>query len=150
MWKIIRHVFSFKQKTTQVISPARLLLLSAMVLPAVFANAQTIKGTVSGKEGQLPGASVQSPATKQGTSTDLNGSFTLNTHTTGKVKVLISYIGHTPKEIELDIKTGINDAGVIILTPAEGQLGEVLVKGTMAPSQIKALSIKKTLWLLWM
>ncbi|WP_089806366.1 TonB-dependent receptor [Chitinophaga sp. YR627] len=135
--------FLFKQRTTQVISPARLLILSAMVLPTVFANAQTIKGTVSGKEGQLPGASIQSPATKQGTSTDLNGSFTLNTHTTGKVKVLVSYIGHTPKEIELDIKTGINDAGVIILTPTEGQLGEVLVKGTMAPSQIKALSIKK-------
>lgn len=135
--------FLFKQKTSQVVSPARLLLLSAMVLPAMFANAQTIKGTVSGKEGQLPGASVQTPGTKQGTSTDLNGSFTLNTHTTGKVKVLISYIGHTPKEIELDIKNGINDAGVIILSPTEGQLGEVLVKGTMAPSTIKALSIKK-------
>lgn len=135
--------FPFKQKTEQCKWPARLLLLSLVVLPFIFTQAQTIKGTVAGKEGQLPGASVQTPATKQGTSTDLNGGFTLNTHTTGKVKVVVSYIGHAPKEIELDIKSGVNDAGVIMLTPSEGQLGEVLVKGTMAPSQIKALSIKK-------
>lgn len=135
--------FLFKQKTAQSKSPARFLLLSLMVLPAVFTQAQTIKGTVAGKEGQLPGASVQAPDTRQGTSTDLNGSFTLNTRTTGKVKVLVSYIGHAPKEIELDVRPGVNDAGVIVLVPSEGQLGEVLVKGTMAPSQIRALSIKK-------
>jgi TonB-dependent receptor len=134
--------FLFEHKTQQFQASARTLLLSLMVLP-VFARAQTIKGTVAGKEGQLPGASVQAPVTRQGTSTDLSGSFTLNTHTTGKVKLLVSYIGHSPKEIELDVKTGVNDAGVIVLTPSEGQLGEVLVKGTMAPSQIRALSIKK-------
>ncbi|WPQ61564.1 TonB-dependent receptor [Chitinophaga sancti] len=127
--------FLFKQ--------CRLLIFSGMLLPAALSHAQTLKGTVTGKDGQLPGASIQAPGTKQGTASDLNGNFTLNTHTTGKVKILISYIGHTTREIELDVKSGITDLGSIALNPAGGNLGEVLVKGTMAPSQMKALSIKK-------
>ncbi|RPD38326.1 TonB-dependent receptor [Chitinophaga barathri] len=106
------------------------------------AKAQTVKGVVSGKDGQLPGATVQAPVTRQGTATDLNGSFTLNTQATGKVKIIVTYIGHEARTIELDVKKGITDAGIIQLEPA-GQMKEVLIKGTMAPSQLKALSIKK-------
>ncbi|NML39800.1 TonB-dependent receptor [Chitinophaga sp. G-6-1-13] len=118
------------------------LLTGLTCMTLLWANAQTIKGIVSDKDGQLPGATVLSPATRQGTSTDLNGAFTLNTQTTGKVKIIISYIGHDTRELELDIKKGVHDAGIVLLQPS-GQLGEVLVKGTMAPSQMKALSIKK-------
>ncbi|HEY8959581.1 TonB-dependent receptor [Chitinophaga sp.] len=107
------------------------------------AKAQTIKGIINGREGHLPGASVQTAGSKQGTATDLNGAFTLNVHTTGKVTLLVSYIGHETQTLELSVKPGINDAGNIILAPTGGKLGEVLVKGTMAPSTVKALSIKK-------
>jgi len=118
--------------------------LPAMIMVSAVSQAQTIKGTVTGRDGQLPGASVLAPSTKQGAATDLNGNFTLNAATTGKVTIVVSYIGHTPKQLELDLKTGINNVGTIELSPLESSLGEVLVKGTMAPSQIKALSIKKT------
>jgi hypothetical protein len=117
--------------------------LLLLLLPATWLQAQTIKGVIDGKEGHLPGASVQAAAGKQGTATDLNGTFTLNVHTTGKITLLISYIGHETRSFQLDVKSGINDAGVIMLEPTGGKLGEVLVKGTMAPSQAKALSIKK-------
>jgi TonB-dependent receptor len=43
----------------------------------------------------------------------------------------------------LNLTEGINDAGTIKLDADKGQLGEVMVKGTMAPSQAKAQSIKK-------
>lgn len=119
-------------------------LLAVIMMAAAISRAQTIKGTVTGKDGQLPGATVLAVANRQGASTDLNGNFTLNTRATGKVKIVVSYVGHTPKELELDIKTGINDAGVIELSPLQSNLGEVLVKGTMASSQVKALSIKKS------
>lgn len=107
------------------------------------AAAQVIRGTVTSKSGQLPGATVNAPALKKSASTDLTGGFSLPVSVTGKVTITISYIGHAIKTIELDVKTGINDAGIIELEPAQSQLGEVVVKGTMAPSQAKAYSIKK-------
>lgn len=118
-----------------------LILLSGLSMSAAYT--QTIKGTVSGKDGQLPGATITAPALKKSASTDLQGGFTLSTGTRGTVQLLISYVGYENKELTLEVKEGINDAGIIILTPAHGQLGEVVLKGTMAPSQAKAYSIKK-------
>ncbi|RAJ10877.1 TonB-dependent receptor [Chitinophaga skermanii] len=106
------------------------------------AQAQTVKGVVTGKEGHLPGATIMVANTKIGTTTDLNGAFTLNTNTVGKVNLIISYIGHETKTLEVDVKKGIIDAGTVQINPA-GQLGEVLIQGTMAPSTIKALNIKR-------
>lgn len=117
--------------------------LGLLLFLSAAGMAQTLKGVVTGRDGQLPGASVQVRSSGTGVTTDLNGSFALNTRTTGKVTILVSYIGHTPREVEVDIHTGINDAGTIELSPLQSKLGEVLVKGTMAPSQARALSIKK-------
>ncbi len=121
--------------------PIGLALL--LVAGAGIANAQTIKGVVTGKDGQLPGAVVKTADSKTGTTTDLSGSFTLDAQTTGKVKIVVNYIGHDPKELDLDLKTGVNDAGIIELSGEKTHLGEVVVTGTLAPSQAKAFSIKK-------
>lgn len=107
------------------------------------AQAQTIKGTITGKDGLLPGANVKVTGRKETTASDLGGSFTLNTGTTGKTTISFSYVGYETKTLDLDIKQGITDAGTIELTPQGGSLGAVVVKGTMAPSQAKAYSIKK-------
>lgn len=108
------------------------------------ASAQVIKGSVTAGGGLLPGAVVEAPALKKSTSTDLNGAFSLTLPATGAVTINISYIGHTTKIIELSVKPGVNDAGIIVLEAAPSQLGQVVVKGTMAPSQAKAYSIKKS------
>lgn len=125
------------------LSRPRYGVLLLLLLAAGVVQAQTIKGVIDGEEGHLPGASVQAAGIRAGTATDLNGAFTLNVHTTGKITLLLSYIGHETKQLELQVKPGINDAGNIILSPTGGKLGEILVKGTMAPSTVKALSIKK-------
>lgn len=125
------------------LSHPRYCILGLLLAITAAVQAQTIKGVIDGREGHLPGASVQAAGIKTGTATDLNGSFTLNVHTTGKITLLVSYIGHETKKLELHVKSGINDAGNILLSPTGGKLGEVLVQGTMVPSQVKALSIKK-------
>lgn len=107
------------------------------------AAAQTIQGIVTGKDGQLPGANVSATGTSRTVSTDLTGSFTLVLTTTGKTTLTISYVGYESATLDLDVRTGINNAGIITLSAAQSQLGQVVVKGTMAPSQAKAYSIKK-------
>ncbi|UYQ91931.1 TonB-dependent receptor [Chitinophaga horti] len=120
----------------------KLPVFGMMLLPAA-AGAQVIKGTVTGEGSSLPGASVSVAGTAKGVATDLNGQFTLDAQQTGKLTLKISYTGFTVKELQLDVKAGINNIGSLKLLPTSGQLGEVVVNGTMAPSQIKALSIKK-------
>ncbi|MGV3765051.1 MAG: TonB-dependent receptor [Chitinophagaceae bacterium] len=106
-------------------------------------KAQVIKGTVTNKDGQLPGATIALDGRKETASSSLDGSFTLKCAVTGKVTLLVSYIGHETFSMEMIVKEGVNDAGVLELKPAGSSLGEVVVKGTMAPSQMKAYNIKK-------
>jgi TonB-dependent receptor len=110
---------------------------------SLSAKAQVIRGTVTGKDGQLPGASIHAPAFKRSASTDLTGSFSLSLPATGKCTLTISYVGYETKSIDLNVKQGVTDAGLIELATAQGQLGSVVVKGSLAPSQAKAYSIKK-------
>lgn len=130
------------QRFTQL--QARKLLLATFASGIAFtANSQVIKGTVTSKEGSLPSATIVISKTTNGTVSDLDGGFTLNAQHLGKVTIAVTYAGYTTREIELDVKKGLNSLGIIELAPAEGTLADVVVKGTMAPSQMKALSIKK-------
>ena len=117
-----------------------------MLLAGIFyhgAQAQVIKGQVTGKDGLLPGATISAPAFNKKTSTDLQGSFTFNTGKKGMVKINITYVGYATKELSIEVKDGVTDAGVIELSASQGKLGDVVISGTMAPSQAKAYSIKK-------
>ncbi len=117
---------------------------SALVLLAASASAQTIKGTITSKEGSLPGANVQGLSFSQGTASDLDGTFTLQAPDTGKVKIAISYIGYATRELELNIPKGVTDLGAIALSAdTRSTIGEVIISGTLAPSQARAYSIKK-------
>jgi TonB-dependent receptor len=105
--------------------------------------AQTIKGIVSGKDGQLPGATVSATAIKRSAATDLNGAFTLTLPSSGKTTLTISYTGYETKTIDITVREGITNAGIIELSAAQTQLGAIVIKGTLAPSQAKAYHIKK-------
>jgi len=118
-------------------------MITCLVGSSFATKAQVIKGIVTGKDGQLPGATVTVKNTKHSSASDLSGSFTLDAHATGKLTLQIYYVGYSAKEIELDVKKGINDAGNIELQPGDGHLNTIIVKGTMAPSQAKAYSIKR-------
>lgn len=118
----------------------KIILLLLFLLP-LSVSAQQIKGIISSKEGPLPSASVSTRAAV--TQTNLNGGFTLLLTQTGQTSVRISYMGFTTKELLLDVKPGLNDLGVIMMEVTSGTMGEVVVRGATAGSQIRALSIKK-------
>lgn len=122
-------------------------LLGALILVILVTGtsiAQTIKGTVTSKDGNLPGASIKGISFTNGTSSDLNGSFTLNAPVTGKAIISITYIGYITKRVEVVLIKGINDLGNIELLQEKGNsLSEVKISASMAPSQRKAYSIKK-------
>lgn len=125
--------------TKKLLGTAVLIILSSTAL-----FAQTIKGTITSKDGTLPGASIRGLSFTNGASSDLNGSFTINAPSTGKTKISISYIGYATKEMELEVGKGINDLGNIEMLPeSRNALSEVNISASMAPSQSKAYSIKK-------
>lgn len=137
------HFTMSQGKSTRSLSGKWLGGLAFSLLSAPL-FAQTIKGTITSKEGNLPGASIQGVSFKQGASSDLNGSFTIDAGSEGLVKISVSYIGYATRELELEVKKGVNDFGNIVLSPDnKSAIGEIIVTGTMAPSQAKAYSIKK-------
>ncbi|RQO65811.1 TonB-dependent receptor [Pedobacter sp. KBW06] len=122
--------------------------LTGLLLLILFSTtsllAQVIKGTITSKDGTLPGASIHGLTFKLSTSSDLNGEFTLNAQLTGKAKIAISYIGYATKIIDLELSSGVNALGNIeMIAERKNSLSEVTISGSMAPSQAKAYSIKK-------
>lgn len=118
------------------------LVFILLISPALFA--QTIRGTVTSKDGNLPGATIRGLTFSAGASSDLTGSFSMTAPQLGKTKISISYIGYASKEIELEVVKGLNNLGNIeLLSAQKNALNEVSISGSMAPSQAKAYSIKK-------
>lgn len=123
----------------------RLLWSLALLLTFTSgARAQLLKGTVISKDGNLPGATVQMPTYNLFASTEIDGSFKLVANTQGHTRLTITYVGYERKEMDVVIGKGVTDLGNIELQPDnKNTLSEVLVTGSMAPSQIKAMSIKR-------
>lgn len=120
------------------------LLVLPLCLFANVAKAQMIKGTVICEDGPLPGVTVYAETLGTGAATNLDGEFTMQIKAEGSQTVKISYIGYKDKSIRVNVKKGINDLGVVRMETDDLMLGEVVVSGTMAPSQAKAYNIKKT------
>ena len=102
------------------------VLVLALVLflnCAVFAQT-TVQGKVTDNNGQaLPGVSVMVKETSNGTTTDINGAFSIVAKSNGVL--VFSYVGYPVQEIAVGNKTTIN----VSLSPAAGQLNEVVVIG---------------------
>lgn len=84
-----------------------------------------IKGTVSDEKGNgLPGATVSVKGTQLGTTTDVNGAFSINMPA-GSKTLVISFIGMTSQEVEVGNRTTLN----ITLQNTGQALDEVVVIG---------------------
>ena len=71
------------------------IMLLGLMSTSVFAQGgYTVKGTVSDDMGPLVGVNVSEKGTSNGTSTDLDGNFTLKVADASSV-IEISYIGYT-------------------------------------------------------
>ncbi len=104
-----------------------LLSFIAMLLSLQLAFAQrTLTGTVKGSDinDNLVGASVIIKGTTKGTSTDINGKFSLEIPKEGTV-LNVSFVGYQPKEVIVD---GNQNNLLIELAPG-AELSEVVVVG---------------------
>jgi TonB-linked SusC/RagA family outer membrane protein len=103
------------------------LVLLIFIIP-LFSLAQTrqIKGNVTDDKGAaLAGVSVLVKGTKNGTQTDAFGNFILTTPTTGKVTLVLSYLGYKHTEASTDG----NQPLAIQLQKEENSLDDVVVIG---------------------
>ena len=105
-------------------------------LPAQVQQTKKVTGTVSDAMGPIYGASILVKGTTTGTSTDLDGKFSLDVKP-GSVLV-VSYVGYLSKEI----RVGSQNSYTITLEEDRQQLDEVVVVGygTMKKSDLAGAS----------
>ncbi|PZX55958.1 TonB-linked SusC/RagA family outer membrane protein [Algoriphagus ratkowskyi] len=104
-----------------------LLGLSLFLVSAVaFAQGRKVTGIVSSGEdgGPIPGATVLVKGTSVGAATDIDGKYTLDIPTDGKVLVF-SFIGTTTQEINIGQQSVID----VVLQPDVQSLSEVVITG---------------------
>ena len=133
----------------------RYLLLSLFFSVAMFAQNGTVTGTILDKEFNnepLPFANIVIKGTKQGTSTDENGKYSISLKP-GNYTIVIGYLGYETKEIPFTIKA--NEKKVINHTlEASGvQLQDIEIVQTVSKEkesallqeQLKAVEIKQSI-----
>jgi hypothetical protein len=119
----------------------RYLLLSLFFSVAMFAQNGTVTGTILDKEFNnepLPFANIVIKGTKQGTSTDENGKYSISLKP-GNYTIVIGYLGYETKEIPFTLKA--NEKKVINHTlEASGvQLQDVVIIQTVSKEKESAL-----------
>ncbi|QIH32722.1 TonB-dependent receptor [Sphingobacterium sp. DR205] len=120
----------------------RTLFFLIWLMP-IFLQAQQITGAVTSTTDEvLPGATVQ--VGKVATQTNLEGKFTLILKEKGRIQLSIFYTGYQGFTLDTVVSTEGIHLGNIKLQPSNNSLGEVIVVGSSAGSQLKALNIKKS------
>lgn len=106
--------------------------------------AGNIKGQVTDNDGNsLPGASVTIKGTTRGVSTDLSGNFTLLDVKSGKVVLVVNYLGYAPVEKTVEVKTGVTVNQSFRLVDFSASLKGVTVTSSAREGQQKALNQQK-------
>ncbi len=109
----------------------RKLLLLVFLLGSLTAFSQrTVTGTVIDSETQapLPGANVIEAGTSNGTITDFDGNFTLETKANSGA-ISISYVGYINKKMSYNNVSGTDNLGAIVVSVDADALDEVVVVG---------------------
>jgi len=102
-----------------------LFFLNFLITATMNAQSSIVEGKITDASGlSLPGVNIQEKGTKNGTSTDFEGSFKMNV-TNNKATLVISYLGFQTQEVSIAGKSKIN----VSLAEASNALTEVVVVG---------------------
>lgn len=102
-----------------------LFFMTFLLSSNINAQSTVIEGKITDAAGlSLPGVNVQEKGTKNGTSTDFEGSFKINV-TSNKAILVISYLGFQTQEVSVAGKARVN----VSLTEQSNSLNEVVVVG---------------------
>lgn len=128
-----------------------MMIVVTLLFTAGIYSQTTITGTVVDEIGALPGAGVVEKGTSNGTTTNFEGTFSLNVQSS-QGELEISFLGFDDFTISYN---GDGDLGVITLVESANALEEVVITGTIdvakdrqtpvAVSTIKAVDIQKNL-----
>jgi hypothetical protein len=104
-----------------------LLVAVAMIFSTAAMAQSTVTGTIidSDLNAPLPGANVLEKGTKNGTSTDFDGKFTLKTKASSG-EIVISYVGYGSVTVAFNGNTNV---GNVTLSP-DNSLEEIVVVGS--------------------
>lgn len=123
------------------------IILLALVQVTAIAQGTKTTGRVTDAATGMPleGASVTIKSTGMGTSTDINGQFSILSAKTGKITLRVSYVGYADVEKVVEAGSAVN----ITLKEEQGRGNDVVVsaskrpeKITRAPATISVISAK--------
>lgn len=102
-----------------------LLLIFVFTIGSAEAQQRTVKGKVTSKDdGALPGVNIVLQGTVTGTTTDVNGNYTINVP--GPEAVLVfTFIGYNSQSVTVGNRMEVN----VELLPSISTLGEIVVTG---------------------
>ena len=130
----------------------KLLFVAILFVSTTVLGQTKITGTVVDESNQsLPGASILEKGTMNGTETDFDGKFSLNTTSNSGVLV-VSFIGY--KTVEVSFSSTKSNVGAIQLEEGGSTLDEIIITSTsfaidrktpVAVSTIKAADIERKL-----
>lgn len=92
---------------------------------ALYAQAQTVTGTVSEADGPLPGATILIQGTNNGTQTDFDGKYSIEASPNDVLQ--ISYVGYKTQLVTVGLQNQIN-----VLLEVDNALEEVVIVGYKA------------------
>lgn len=123
-------------------------LLIILLPTLLFSQKATIRGNVYDKASAAPVgfATVTLDGTGLGTTTDLNGFFTISNVPVGMQKLKITFIGYAEYTADVELKKGEIKFQNVFLTEDENQLEEVVVSGkkTQAKTEVQISKIAVT------
>ena len=113
-----------------------LLCLSFALTTVLWAQDRTVSGTVTAEDGSgLPGVNVLIQGTTQGTTTDVDGNYTLNVPS-GATSLIYSFVGYTSQVIVIGNRSVID----ILLEEDIAALEEVVVTAFGVEREKKAVT----------
>jgi iron complex outermembrane receptor protein len=87
----------------------------------------------------IAGAQVAVERTRIWTTTDEDGRYRLANVPAGEQRVTARRIGHTPRSVTVSVGDGLEATADIALEPSANVLSEVVVTGSIVPTEVKAL-----------
>lgn len=113
------------------------LLAILTILLVSKVDARIVNGTVYDEQGNgLPGAAVVIKGTTQGTTTDVNGFYTLDVGDRKSTTLVFSYVGYETKEVKVTSEKIVD----VTLEGAETELEEIVVTGNSRRGKNKKYS----------
>jgi len=123
--------------------PLILLLAFLMFTAGAFAQNGKVEGKVTDSKTGLPltGVSVVEKSTQKGTSTDVDGRYTLNINGLTKVSLIFTYNGVTQQVDDIEVKAGVVTTQDLSLTQREKTEQTVVVRSASTARRETAASL---------